>query len=127
MEGDIITMQDIFVYKQTGKDERGRLIGEIVSTGIKPKFMDKFERPNKKYANFERLEKKKTIISLLIILMIFDIAVVVLGHTGVNIYYSFLYGKVVPEIRIVCYFILLVLVILKGLMKRAGKQIFDNL
>ncbi|MGI6711086.1 MAG: helix-turn-helix domain-containing protein [Bacilli bacterium] len=76
-----------------------------------------------KYANFERLEKKKTIISLLIILMIFDIAVVVLGHTGINIYYSFLYGKVVPEIRIACYLILLVLVILKGLMKKVFPQV----
>jgi len=44
MEGDIITMQDIFVYKQSGKDEKGRLIGDIVSTGIKPKFMEKFEK-----------------------------------------------------------------------------------
>jgi pilus assembly protein CpaF len=44
MEGDIITMQDIFVYKQSGKDERGRIVGEIVPTGIKPKFMEKFEK-----------------------------------------------------------------------------------
>ncbi len=44
MEGDIITMQDIFVYKQSGKDERGRLVGDIVPTGIKPKFMEKFEK-----------------------------------------------------------------------------------
>lgn len=44
MEGDIITMQDIFIYKQSGKDERGRIIGDIVPTGIKPKFMEKFEK-----------------------------------------------------------------------------------
>jgi len=47
----------------------------------------------------------------------------VLGHTGINIYYSFLYGKVVPEIRIACYLILLVLVILKGLMKKVFPQV----
>jgi len=44
MEGDIITMQDIFIHKQSGKDERGRIIGDIVPTGIKPKFMEKIER-----------------------------------------------------------------------------------
>lgn len=43
MEGEIITLQDIFIFKQYGKDEKGRLSGEIVPTGIKPKFMDKFE------------------------------------------------------------------------------------
>jgi len=43
MEGDVITMQDIFVFKQIGKDERGRIIGEIVPTGIKPRFLEKFE------------------------------------------------------------------------------------
>lgn len=43
MEGDVITLQDIFVFKQHGKDERGRILGEIVPTGIKPKFLEKFE------------------------------------------------------------------------------------
>jgi len=41
MEGDVITMQDIFVFRQHGRDEKGRIIGSIVPTGIKPKFIDK--------------------------------------------------------------------------------------
>lgn len=41
MEGDVITMQDIFVFKQQGKDEKGRIIGSLVPTGIKPKFAEK--------------------------------------------------------------------------------------
>lgn len=41
MEGDVITLQDIFAFKQNGRDEKGKIIGEIVSTGVKPKFMDK--------------------------------------------------------------------------------------
>ena len=41
MEGEIITMQDIFTFRQEGKDNRGRIIGKIVPTGIKPKFIDK--------------------------------------------------------------------------------------
>ncbi len=43
MEGDVITLQDIFVFKQYGKDEKGRITGEIVPTGIKPRFLEKFE------------------------------------------------------------------------------------
>ena len=41
MEGDIITLQDIFVYEQKGKDENGRVVGRFKPTGIRPKFMDK--------------------------------------------------------------------------------------
>lgn len=43
MEGDVITMQDIFVFKQHGRDEKGRISGEMVPTGIKPKFVEKLE------------------------------------------------------------------------------------
>ncbi|MDF2524362.1 MAG: type secretion system protein [Clostridiales bacterium] len=43
MEGDIITLQDIFLYKQKGLDEKGRIVGEFISTGIRPKFFEKFE------------------------------------------------------------------------------------
>jgi len=41
MEGEVVTLQDIFVFKQRGKDEKGRILGEITPTGIKPKFMEK--------------------------------------------------------------------------------------
>lgn len=43
MEGDVITLQDIFIFKQRGKDDKGRIMGEIAATGIKPKFMEKLE------------------------------------------------------------------------------------
>jgi pilus assembly protein CpaF len=43
MEGDIITLQDIFIFKQAGKDLTGKIAGEMVPTGIKPLFMEKFE------------------------------------------------------------------------------------
>ncbi|MDO8685208.1 MAG: CpaF family protein [Clostridiales bacterium] len=43
MEGDVITMQDIFVFKQHGKDDKGQILGDIVPTGIKPKFLEKLE------------------------------------------------------------------------------------
>jgi pilus assembly protein CpaF len=41
MEADIITLQDIFVFEQTGVDERGRVQGRHRATGIKPKCLDK--------------------------------------------------------------------------------------
>ena len=36
MEGDVITMQDIFKYRKLGKDEDGNILGEFISTGIRP-------------------------------------------------------------------------------------------
>ncbi len=40
MEGDIVTMQDIFVFKREGKDESGKVMGRFMPTGIRPKSSD---------------------------------------------------------------------------------------
>jgi pilus assembly protein CpaF len=42
MEGEVITMTDIYVYEQTGI-EQGRIIGRFRPTGLRPKFMEKIE------------------------------------------------------------------------------------
>jgi pilus assembly protein CpaF len=42
MEGDVITMSDIFEFEQTGL-EAGKVIGRIRPTGLRPKFIDKIE------------------------------------------------------------------------------------
>lgn len=42
-EGEQITMQDIFTFKQTGIDENGRVIGDFVPTGAVPTFMEEIE------------------------------------------------------------------------------------
>mgnify|MGYP001081421561 CR=1 FL=1 len=42
MEGEIIVMQDIFRFVQTGV-QNGRVEGHFTATGIRPKFMDKLE------------------------------------------------------------------------------------
>ena len=39
-EGDVVTMQDIFVFRKLGKSETGEIIGEFVATGIRPQCMD---------------------------------------------------------------------------------------
>jgi pilus assembly protein CpaF len=41
MEGDVITLQDIFVYAQTGRDPDGKITGEFKPTGIRPQFYEK--------------------------------------------------------------------------------------
>jgi pilus assembly protein CpaF len=42
MEGDIITMTDIFVFEQAGV-ENGKIVGRLRPTGLRPKFMEKIE------------------------------------------------------------------------------------
>jgi pilus assembly protein CpaF len=42
MEGDVITMTDIFSFEQSGYEE-GKVIGRLRPTGLRPKFIDKIE------------------------------------------------------------------------------------
>jgi pilus assembly protein CpaF len=41
MEGSLVTLQDIFVFKQTGLGPGGRVLGDLHPTGIRPKFVDR--------------------------------------------------------------------------------------
>ncbi|MDO4528324.1 MAG: CpaF family protein, partial [bacterium] len=40
MEGQQIVMQDLFVFKQTGIDPKGRVLGYLTATGAMPSFYD---------------------------------------------------------------------------------------
>jgi pilus assembly protein CpaF len=42
MEGDVIVMQDVFVFEQTGVEE-GKIKGRLKPTGIRPQFVERFE------------------------------------------------------------------------------------
>ena len=42
MEGDVVTLTDIFIFEQTGYDA-GKVLGRLRPTGLRPKFMDKIE------------------------------------------------------------------------------------
>lgn len=44
MEGDVVTMQDIFLFREEGRDNMGRIMGRMAPTGIKPKFMEKLSK-----------------------------------------------------------------------------------
>ena len=47
MEGDVITLQDVFVYDHSaGFDSDGRSLGTLRSTGLRPKFLDKMAYAN---------------------------------------------------------------------------------
>ena len=41
MEGETVVLQDLFAFEQTGM-EHGRVLGKLVSTGLRPKFSEKF-------------------------------------------------------------------------------------
>jgi pilus assembly protein CpaF len=46
MEGDVVVLQDLFVFEQTGLDEKGRIVGQLRPTGVRPRFIEKFESLN---------------------------------------------------------------------------------
>jgi pilus assembly protein CpaF len=47
MEGDTVTMQDLFVFHvEGGIDERGRVRGRLVSTGLRPHFLEHLAERN---------------------------------------------------------------------------------
>jgi pilus assembly protein CpaF len=41
MEGDVITMQEIFAFRQTGTDEKGKVLGHFCATGVRPRFVER--------------------------------------------------------------------------------------
>lgn len=41
MEGEVIILQDVFLFEQHGVDPHGRVIGEHRATGLRPRFMDR--------------------------------------------------------------------------------------
>jgi pilus assembly protein CpaF len=43
MEGEVVTMQEIFTFEQTGVDQNGKVKGRFRATGIRPKFAEKFQ------------------------------------------------------------------------------------
>ena len=40
MEGDVLTLQDIFRFEQEGIDDDGRIIGSLQATGMRPKYYE---------------------------------------------------------------------------------------
>ena len=45
MEGDVVTLQELFTFRQYGVENR-RIIGQLVPKGVRPKFLEKLEVNN---------------------------------------------------------------------------------
>ena len=41
MEGEVVTMQEIFQFERYGIDEDGTVVGRVVATGVRPSFAEK--------------------------------------------------------------------------------------
>ena len=41
MEGEVVTLQDIFVFEKRGLNPEGEVVGRLAATGIRPKFYEK--------------------------------------------------------------------------------------
>jgi pilus assembly protein CpaF len=46
MEGDVMVLRDIFEFQQKGLDEKGYIIGSMQPTGVRPRFIERFEALN---------------------------------------------------------------------------------
>ncbi len=44
MQGDVVTMQEIFGFRKTGLDKNRKVVGKFVATGFIPKFIDELEQ-----------------------------------------------------------------------------------
>lgn len=44
MQGEVITLQDIFAFKQEGMSKQGKIIGKFMATGFIPKFIETLEK-----------------------------------------------------------------------------------
>src|SRR5271170_5676828 len=56
MEGDVVLMQDVFVFEQQGVGEKGEVLGEFAPTGIRPKLAERLETAGV-HLPFEMFEK----------------------------------------------------------------------
>jgi pilus assembly protein CpaF len=61
MEGDIVTMQEIFRFRRTGMGDNGAVLGHFEATGIRPKFLEQlslrgFELSNDLFRPGQRLD-----------------------------------------------------------------------
>lgn len=63
MEGDVIVLQDLFLFEQLGVDARGRVRGQFRATGIQPRFVSRLEAegielPSDLFTNDGLVDKK---------------------------------------------------------------------
>ena len=50
MEGEVITLQEIFRFEKQGLDENGKVLGRFMATGIRPRFTERLEQTGISFA-----------------------------------------------------------------------------
>src|SRR2546428_347461 len=63
VEGEIICMQDIFIFDRHGLDETGKVRGAFRATGIRPKFADRLATAGCRLRRSERISDLQTLLS----------------------------------------------------------------
>ena len=48
MQGEVVSLQGIFIYKQEGLDKKRKVVGRFVPTGFIPKFVEEMEQKGMK-------------------------------------------------------------------------------
>jgi pilus assembly protein CpaF len=51
MEGEVVTMQDLFVFEQTGVDAQGQVTGRHRATGVRPQFQARLDAQGERLAD----------------------------------------------------------------------------
>ncbi len=54
MEGDVVTMQDIFIFRKKGIGEDGEVLGEFIPTGIRPRCSDQLKAAGIELGTFSK-------------------------------------------------------------------------
>lgn len=64
MESDMVTLQDLFVFHVQGVDANRKLQGNMVNTGLRPHFVDKFEKRGVELPDWLRTGQAAAVASL---------------------------------------------------------------
>ena len=71
MEGDVVVLQDIFTFKQKGIEKDGKILGELVATGIRPRFYDKFQHLDLTYLHLYLVQRGGNMENIISIFFLF--------------------------------------------------------
>jgi len=51
LEGQVVTMQDLFRFHHEGMDSNGQVLGRVLPTGIQPRFLERLREMGVSFSN----------------------------------------------------------------------------
>ncbi len=105
MEGDIVTMQDIFTFERLGVSPHGEVLGRFRATGVRPAFADRielsgFELPPRLFELRARTGSlRQTIMSRALLLAIVTFGFVVTGFLAARTVVGAIRGGLAPDVE----------------------------